>query len=259
MDPRQYQTPDPHLAPGAVLLSQVTREFGRGRRRVVALDGVSVTFPPGSFTAVMGPSGSGKSTLLQCASGLDRVSSGRVAVDGRWLGALSEAGRTRLRRARMGFVFQSFNLLPSLTAAQNVELPLRLAGRRTRRAEVLEALDAVGLADRARHRPAALSGGQQQRVAIARSLITRPAVLFADEPTGALDAPSTRSVMQYLRDLSRARGQTVLLVTHDADTAAYASTVMLLNAGRIAGWIPQPDPSRISARVAEIEAGITLA
>lgn len=257
MYPREYHTLDPHLAPGAVLLSQVTRWFGRRDHRVVALDNVSVTFPPGSFTAVMGPSGSGKSTLLQCASGLDRISGGFVSVDGVILGSLSEGARTRLRRSRMGFVFQSFNLLPSLTAAQNVELPVRLAGRRVRHAEVLEALDAVGLADRARHRPAALSGGEQQRVAIARSLISRPAVLFADEPTGALDAANARSVMKYLQDLSREWGQTVLLVTHDAETAAYASMVMLLNSGKIAGWIPEPDPSQVSARIAKLEAGVT--
>ncbi|MGH3282948.1 MAG: ABC transporter ATP-binding protein, partial [Trebonia sp.] len=164
----------------------MTKTYGIGQGTVLALDNVGVSFPAGSFTAVMGPSGSGKSTLLQCAAGLERPSSGRVSIGGTELTGLGETALTRLRRDRIGFVFQSFNLVPSLTATQNVELPLRLAGRKVDPRAVHAALGAVGLADRARHRPSELSGGQQQRVAIARALATSPQVLFADEPTGAL-------------------------------------------------------------------------
>lgn len=172
----------------------------RVHRDVTALDGVDLGLSAGSFTAVMGPSGSGKSTLLQCAAGLDRPTSGSVEIDGTALDGLSERRLTLLRRERVGFVFQQFNLAPSLTAAQNVALPLRLAGRRPSRTEVGDALRRVGLADRARHRPGRLSGGQQQRVAIGRALITRPAVLFGDEPTGALDTATGRDVLRMLRE-----------------------------------------------------------
>jgi putative ABC transport system ATP-binding protein len=173
------------LTATGVTLRDVSKAFGRGQARVVALDDVSVEFAAGSFTAIMGPSGSGKSTLLQCAAGLDLPDEGSVEIAGVDLTGLGEAARAKLRRDRIGFVFQSFNLLPALTAAQNVELPMRLARRRVPRRELREALAAVGLEDRARHRPSELSGGQQQRVAIARALVHRPAVLFADEPTGA--------------------------------------------------------------------------
>jgi len=175
-----------------VALDGVRAVYGSGPQRVVALDGVTVAFAPGTFTAVMGPSGSGKSTLLHCAAGLDRPVEGTVTVGGTVLDALDENARTRLRRERIGFVFQAYNLVSALTAAQNVALPLRLAGRRPSTADVTGALDAVGLADRAGHRPSQLSGGEQQRVAIARALVTRPAVVFADEPTGALDSTASR-------------------------------------------------------------------
>ncbi|WP_443051194.1 ABC transporter ATP-binding protein [Streptomyces sp. JV185] len=210
---------------------------------------MGLTVRAGTFTAVMGPSGSGKSTLLHCAAGLDRPTSGTVEVGGVRLTGLSERRLTLLRRDRIGFVFQAFNLLPSLTAAQNVALPLRLAGRRPSRTEVRDALARVGLADRARHRPAELSGGQQQRVALARALITRPAVLFGDEPTGALDTATGRGVMEMLRELVDGEGQTVVMVTHDPVAAAYADRVVFLVDGRVADDLAGPGAERIAARM----------
>src|SRR4051794_11505167 len=201
MPPIDLHAPEPAVARAAdtmVHVDALVRVFGRGEGAVRALDGVSLGFDRGTFTAVMGPSGSGKSTLLQLAAGLDRPTSGTVHVGDLDLGELGERGLARLRRERIGFVFQSFNLLGALTAAQNVSLPSRLAGRRMSRDAVARALDRVGLADRAGHRPAQLSGGQQQRVAIARALATAPDVVFADEPTGALDTRSGREVLALL-------------------------------------------------------------
>ncbi|MET7667950.1 ABC transporter ATP-binding protein [Micromonospora luteifusca] len=234
-----------------VEISEVTRRFANG---VTALAGVSVSFDTGSFTAVMGPSGSGKSTLLQCAAGLDRPTSGRVSLAGQDLTALSERRLTLLRRDRIGFVFQSFNLMPALTAEQNVALPLRLAGRRPSRSDVLASLAAVGLAERGGHRPGELSGGQQQRVAIARALLTAPTVLFADEPTGALDSRSSEQVLRLLRELVDQRRQTVVMVTHDAHAAAYADRVLFLADGRIDGEILAPTAEAIMMQLARLEA-----
>jgi putative ABC transport system ATP-binding protein len=222
-----------------VELTAVRAVYGAGAQRVVALDGVTVAFTPGTFTAVMGPSGSGKSTLLHCAAGLDRPTEGSVSVGGTVLDALDENDRTKLRRERIGFVFQAYNLVSSLTAAQNVALPLRLAGRRPTPSEIAEALDAVGLAGRAGHRPSQLSGGEQQRVAIARALVTRPAVVFADEPTGALDSVASRRVLELLRSLVDQHGLTVVLVTHDPVAAAFADRVVFLADGRIAGTLDE--------------------
>lgn len=233
----------------AVRLRSVRRSYGD----VVALDGVDLSFAAGTFTAVMGPSGSGKSTLLQCAAGLDRPTSGSVTLDGVELTGLSERGLTLLRRERIGFVFQAFNLLPSLTAAQNVGLPLRLAGRRPSRAAVREALARVGLADRAGHRPHQLSGGQQQRVALARALITRPAVLFGDEPTGALDTLTSRDVLVMLRELVDREKQSTVLVTHDPVAASYADRVVFLVDGRVSGELTAPSAERVAARLAGLE------
>jgi putative ABC transport system ATP-binding protein len=207
----------------------------RAYRDVTALAGVTVGFAAGTFTAIMGPSGSGKSTLLQCAAGLDRPDEGTVVVDGTDLGTLGENRLSRMRRTRIGFVFQAFNLLPMLTAEQNVALPLRLAGRRPDRATVRRALAEVGLAGRERHRPDALSGGQQQRVAIARALVTGPAVVFADEPTGALDSAAGGEVLDLLRRLVDVGRQTVVMVTHDPVAAAKADRVLTLSDGRIVG------------------------
>jgi putative ABC transport system ATP-binding protein len=236
----------------AVALDAVRKVYGARAAAVTALDGVTLRFEPGTFTAVMGPSGSGKSTLLQCAAGLDRPTSGTVLLAGEELGRLSETRLTVLRRDRIGFVFQSFNLLPSLTAELNVALPLRLAGRRPARREVRAVLAAVGLADRARHRPAELSGGQQQRVAIARALITKPEVLFADEPTGALDSTTGREVLTLLRGLVDS-GQTIVMVTHDPVAASYADRVVFLADGRVAGELADPDPQAVAARMTGLE------
>ncbi|MBD0420543.1 ABC transporter ATP-binding protein [Streptomyces sp. TRM S81-3] len=237
----------------AIELRSVSRRHGRGDGAVTALDRVSLAFPAGTFTAVMGPSGSGKSTLLQCAAGLDRPDSGSVRLGGTELTELSERRLTLLRRERIGFVFQAFNLLPSLTAAQNVALPLRLAGRRPRRAEVREVLRRVGLAERAGHRPSELSGGQQQRVALARALITRPEVLFGDEPTGALDSVTGREVLALLRDMADAEDRTIVMVTHDPVAASYADRVVFLVDGRVHGELAGASAAEIAARTAGLE------
>jgi putative ABC transport system ATP-binding protein len=237
----------------AVRIDALTKTYGHEADAVTALDRVTLAFPAGSFTAVMGPSGSGKSTLLQCAAGLDRPDAGEVAVFGTRLGALTETALTVLRRQRIGFVFQSFNLMPSLTAAQNVELPLRLAGRKPDPKAVQAGLAAVGLAERARHRPGELSGGQQQRVAIARALVTNPQVLFADEPTGALDTRTSRDVLDLLRGLVDKRNQTVVMVTHDPMAAAFADRVIFLADGRTADTLERPAAEDIAARMTRLE------
>jgi putative ABC transport system ATP-binding protein len=246
------------MTTAAVELNGVRTVFGTGRQQVVALDGVTVRFSAGTFSAVMGPSGSGKSTLLHCAAGLDRPSAGTVTVGGTVLGPLTENALTELRRARVGFVFQTFNLVSALTAEQNIALPVRLAGRRPRAAELAGALDAVGLGDRAGHRPSELSGGEQQRVAIARALISKPAVLFADEPTGALDSATSRQVLHLLRVLVDRHGQTVVMVTHDPAAAAYADRVLFLADGRVVDEMDAgPDPltaESVAARAAAWEA-----
>ncbi|HEY1344473.1 MAG TPA: ABC transporter ATP-binding protein [Streptosporangiaceae bacterium] len=237
----------------AVALRRVTRVYRSGGV-VMALNQVTLDFAAGTFTAVMGPSGSGKSTLLQCAAGLDRPTSGQVWLGGQELGGLSETRLTVLRRDRIGFVFQSFNLLPSLTAELNVALPLRLAGRRPSRPEIRRVLGSVGLADRAGHRPSQLSGGQQQRVAIARALVTRPEVVFADEPTGMLDSASGREVLGLLRGLVDEQGQTVIMVTHDPVAAGYASRVVFLADGQVAGELRDPTPQLIAMWMADLGA-----
>jgi putative ABC transport system ATP-binding protein len=237
-----------------VALEEVTVRYGRGPGAVVALDQVTVSFAAGTFTAVMGPSGSGKSTLLQCAAGLERPVSGTVWLGGVDIGPLSEAALTRLRREKAGFVFQAFNLLPALTAAQNVALPLRLAGRRLSGSQVSGALAAVGLDERLAHRrPGELSGGQQQRVAIARAVAAGPGVVFADEPTGALDSASGREVLALLRSMVDERGQTVVMVTHDPVAAAHADRVVFLADGRLAGEMRRPTAEQLAARVSQRE------
>ncbi|MFF2081495.1 ABC transporter ATP-binding protein [Kitasatospora sp. NPDC058162] len=245
---------------GAVLrLEDVHRTYGTGPEAVRALRGVDVTFDRGTFTAVMGPSGSGKSTLLQCSAGLDRPDGGRVVLDGTDLARLGETQLTVLRRQQLGFVFQAFNLVGSLTAEQNVGLPLRLAGRRPDRAEVRAALAQVGLAERAGHLPSQLSGGQQQRVAIARALITKPRMLFADEPTGALDSSSSRDVLALLRDLVDREGQSTVMVTHDPVAASYADRVLFLADGRIVDDLPHPSAQQVAERMTALETTGTAA
>ncbi|MEU6313051.1 ABC transporter ATP-binding protein [Streptomyces sp. NPDC047014] len=237
-----------------VELRSVAKTYRSGPEPVVGLDRVSLGFPAGTFTAIMGPSGSGKSTLLRAAAGLESIDSGTVLVGGTELGGLGDRELTLLRREKIGFVFQSFNLLPSLTAAQNVALPLKLAGHRPKKSEVLAALTSVGLADRHRHRPGELSGGQQQRVAIARALISRPAVVLADEPTGALDTRSGREVLGLLRALADDGERAVVMVTHDPVAASYADRVVFLTDGRIAGSLEAPTPEQVAARMTSLEA-----
>jgi len=228
-------------------LESVTKVYGSGARAVTALEQVSVAFRSGEFTAIMGPSGSGKTTLLQVAAGIDRPTSGRVRIGDTELSQMSERRLTVLRRRRIGFVFQSCNLMGSLTAEQNVALPLRLDGRRPKAKVVREALARVGLADRARHRPGELSGGQQQRVAIARALVTGPEVIFADEPTGALDRRSGGAVLDLLRAAVDRFGQTLVMVTHDPVAAARADRVVFLADGRLAGELERTTAEQVAA------------
>ncbi|WP_405801991.1 ABC transporter ATP-binding protein [Streptomyces sp. NBC_01506] len=236
----------------ALRLEGVSKVYGAGDSAVTALDGVSLSLPAGSFTAVMGPSGSGKSTLLQCAAGLDRPDRGRVVVDGEEMTGGSEAELTKFRRRRIGFVFQRYNLLPTLTVAQNTVLPLKLAGRRIDKARAKEILTQVGLGDRLGHRPDQLSGGQQQRVAIARALVTEPSVVFADEPTGALDIRSARDVLRLLQETVRLYGRTVVMVTHDPVAASYADSVIFLADGRLAGHLDRPTVDTVAERLAHL-------
>lgn len=232
-----------------VVLERVAKVYGTGEDAVTALRGVDLALAEGSFTAVMGPSGSGKSTLLHCAAGLDAPTSGRVLLAGHDLTGMSEDDMTRLRRDRAAFVFQSFSLLPTLTAVQNVELPWALAGRRPDRHAVDDALARVGLADRRDHRPGELSGGQQQRVAIARALATGAPVLFADEPTGALDTATAAGVLELLRSAAAERRQTILMTTHDAVAASYADEVVVLVDGRIVERIADRSATGIAQRL----------
>jgi putative ABC transport system ATP-binding protein len=217
----------------AVSARDVTKRYGSGGAAVDALRGVSVDFPKGQFAAVMGPSGSGKSTLMNILAGLDAPTSGSVAIDGTEITTLKDRELTLLRREKVGFVFQFFNLLPMLTAEENVELPMAIAGRRIDRDWERSLVSAVGLADRLRHRPSELSGGQQQRVALARGLISRPAVLFADEPTGNLDSSTSDEMLRLLRRSVDEYGQTIVMVTHDAHAAAFADRVLFLLDGEV--------------------------
>ncbi|MBB5955911.1 putative ABC transport system ATP-binding protein [Saccharothrix tamanrassetensis] len=236
----------------ALRLESVRKVYGSGVNAVTALDGVTVGLRRGAFTAVMGPSGSGKSTFLHCAAGLDRPTSGRVLLGETDLAGLKENALTELRRQRIGFVFQAYNLIPALTVEQNITLPLRFAGTRPDKAWLREIVERVGIANRLEHRPAELSGGQQQRVAIARALVTRPEVLLADEPTGALDTRTGRQVLELLRGLVDTVGQTVLMVTHDPVAASFAHSVVFLADGRLAGELHQPTPDLVVRRLTNL-------
>src|ERR1700761_6830442 len=244
----------PTLAPAGaapVVLDDVTKRYGRRRSAVAALDRVSLSFPAGSFTAVLGVSGSGKSTLLQCAAGLERASSGTVRLCGTDLNRLPSRRQAALRRRRVGFVFQDLNLLPELTVAENIALPLRLDRRPARRPDIEQAAARVGLgADLLRRRPAELSGGQQQRVAIARALVTRPDVIFADEPTGALDPHPAAGVLRVLREV--ADGTTVVIVPHDPQVTRFCDQAVFLYAGRVDRVLPYPEPAMVARLVAEL-------
>jgi putative ABC transport system ATP-binding protein len=226
-----------------------TKIYGSGDGAVRALDDVTIDIPEGRFTAVMGPSGSGKSTLMHCLAGLDGLTEGSVFLGDLELGRLSDQQLTVVRRERIGFVFQSFNLLPTLTAGENITLPLSLAGRRADPAWLDAVVGAVGLGDRLGHRPSELSGGQQQRVAVARALITRPDVIFADEPTGNLDSRTGAEVLEFLRTAVREMGRTVVMVTHDPVAAAYADAVVFLADGRVVDGMPDPTPDAVLDRL----------
>ncbi|MFM8519890.1 MAG: ABC transporter ATP-binding protein [Solirubrobacterales bacterium] len=226
------ESPDPSGSP-VVSARGLERIYGEGEASVRALDGVDVDFDHGLFTSIMGPSGSGKSTLMHILAGLDRPTAGTVQIDGVEITDLDDADLTQLRRDKLGFVFQFFNLLPVLTAEENVVLPLTIARRKPDQEWVDQLMETVGLADRKTHRPAELSGGQQQRVAIARALVTRPSVLFADEPTGNLDSESSHQVLQLLRSAVDEFGQTVIMVTHEPDAAAHGDRLIALRDGRL--------------------------
>ncbi len=244
-----FETTD---SPVVARLDDVSKTHGRGPQAVHALRGVSLEFAPHGFTAIMGPSGSGKSSLLHVAAGLEPPSSGRVELAGTVLNGLDETALTVLRREHVGFVFQSYNLMPTLTVAQNVELPLRLAGARPARARTSEIIERVGLGGRSGHRPFQLSGGERQRVAIARALVSQPAVLFADEPTGALDTHVAAGVLALLRESVREAGQTVVMVTHDPVAAAYAERVVFLADGALVGELWSPTREQVAERLTEL-------
>ena len=231
-----------------------TKRYGSGDTAVTALDDVTVGFARGTFTAVMGPSGSGKSTLMHVAAGLDSLTSGEVVIGGHQLSGLRDNELTRLRRDRLGFVFQAFNLLPTLTAYENITLPTRLAGRRVETAWVGRLVEMVGLSARVDHRPCELSGGQQQRVAVARALATRPELVFADEPTGNLDSRSGTEILEFLRRAVREMDQTVVMVTHDPVAASFADRVLFLADGRIVDQLDDPDPRRVLDRMQQFGA-----
>jgi putative ABC transport system ATP-binding protein len=248
--PSAAPVPDPTTL--AVRLEGVGKVYGKAESAVVALHDLTLGFATGSFTAVMGPSGSGKSTLLHVAAGLDSPDRGAVWLGGTSLAGLSQGRLTVLRRERVGFVFQAFNLMPSLTVSQNIALPVRLGKGRLDRTWLREVVARTGLADRLGHRPSQLSGGQQQRVAIARALVTRPDVVFADEPTGALDTTTSREVLGLLRDIVDATGQTVVMVTHDPVAAAFADRVIFLADGRVAGTLEAPTADAVAERMTHL-------
>jgi putative ABC transport system ATP-binding protein len=242
----------PTPAPAAVSARDITRRYGSGDACVDALRGVALEVPAAQFLAVMGPSGSGKSTLLHVLAGLDRPTSGTVHIAGREITAMGDKELTKLRRDHVGFVFQAFNLLPQLSAEENILLPLALAGRKADPAWVSSVIERVGLADRLGHRPSELSGGQQQRVAVARALVSEPAVLFADEPTGNLDSVAGAEVLALLREAVDAYGQTMVMVTHDPHAAAIADRTVVLADGEIVRDIAKPTEDDVIAALHEV-------
>jgi putative ABC transport system ATP-binding protein len=242
---------DPPAAPAA-RASDLVKTYGTGEAIVRALDGITVEFEHGTFTAVMGPSGSGKSTLMHCMAGLDTPTSGRTFVGEQEIGLLDDAALTQMRRDRIGFVFQSFNLIPTLTAGENITLPVDLAGGKVDRAWFDYLVGQLGIADRLSHRPNEMSGGQQQRAACARALISRPDLIFADEPTGNLDSNSSGEMLAFLRRSVTEFGQSIVMVTHDARGAAYADRVVFLADGRIVGEMISPTADSVLERMKQL-------
>jgi putative ABC transport system ATP-binding protein len=241
----------------ALRLVSVRKVYGTAENSVTALAGVTLSLPAGSFTAIMGPSGSGKTTLLQCASGLDRPTEGSVFIDGVEMTGDDETALTKFRRERIGFVFQRFNLMPTLTVLENVTLPQRLAGRPVDRKRAIDILERVGLENRLDHRPAQLSGGQQQRVAVARTLASEPSVIFADEPTGALDSHSATEVLDLLQEAMQVYGRTVVMVTHNPVAAACTGTVLFLADGRLVGRLEKPSAEAVAERLTHLTDEVT--
>jgi putative ABC transport system ATP-binding protein len=238
----------------AARATDLTKVYGQGDTQVVALDGVTAEFRQAEFTAIMGPSGSGKSTLMHCVAGLDNFSSGSVRIGETELASLKDKQLTQLRRDKIGFVFQAFNLLPTLNALENITLPMDIAGRKPDRQWLDTVIGMVGLSDRLRHRPTQLSGGQQQRVAVARALASRPEILFADEPTGNLDSRSGAEILGFLRNSVHELGQTVVMVTHDPVAAAYADRVIFLADGRVVDELREPGAETVLDRMKQFDA-----
>lgn len=245
---------DHRTVAAAARATDLSKVYGTGETQVVALDRVSVDFRQGEFTAIMGPSGSGKSTLMHCVAGLDSFSGGSVQLGDTELGSLKDKQLTQLRRDKIGFIFQAFNLLPTLTALENITLPMDIAGRKPDRQWLDQVIAMIGLADRLGHRPTQLSGGQQQRVAVARALASQPEIIFGDEPTGNLDSRSGAEVLGFLRNSVRELGQTVVMVTHDASAAAYADRVIFLADGRIVDDMLSPGADGVLDRMKAFDA-----
>ncbi|MGW3656679.1 ABC transporter ATP-binding protein [Streptomyces sp. NPDC005151] len=238
----------------AARATDLSKVYGQGETQVKALDRVTVDFPQGEFTAIMGPSGSGKSTLMHCVAGLDSFSSGSVRIGETELGSLKDKQLTQLRRDKIGFIFQAFNLLPTLTAAENITLPMDIAGRKPDAEWLHKVIEMVGLSDRLKHRPTELSGGQQQRVAVARALASQPEIIFGDEPTGNLDSRSGAEVLGFLRNSVRELGQTVVMVTHDPVAASYADRVIFLADGAIVDQMMRPTADGVLDRMKAFDA-----
>jgi len=250
LTPPQPQSPTvPRLRSVAARAVDATKVYGKGEAEVRALDGVSVDFETGRFTAIMGPSGSGKSTLMHAIAGLDTLTSGSVFIGDTDLGRLNDKKLTKLRRDRVGFIFQAFNLIPTLTAIENITLPMKLAGRKPEQAWLDNVVETVGLQPRLSHRPSELSGGQQQRVAVARALASRPEIIFADEPTGNLDSQKGAEILNFMRQAVRELGQTIVMVTHDPVAASYADRAVFLADGRVVDELDDPTSDSVYDRM----------
>jgi putative ABC transport system ATP-binding protein len=241
--------PSPTTATAAAGAINAVKVYGKGDNEVRALDGITVQFETGRFSAIMGPSGSGKSTLMHCVAGLDRLTAGQVYIGETYLSQLHDKALTQLRRDKVGFIFQAYNLVPTLNAIENITLPLSLAGRKPDQDWMDNVVTTVGLADRLHHRPSELSGGQQQRVAVARALVSRPAIIFADEPTGNLDSRAGADILGFMQRAVRDLGQTIVMVTHDPIAAGYADRALFLNDGRIVDEMHEPTAQRVLDRM----------